>query len=287
MQKFQIWGFKMKVLVSYSNHITENFKAVIVPFEKIKDLVKSKFNYSAGTFQNGYRNKQNYLNKSNLLILDIDEGVTINEAKKIFEPMMFIIATTKSHQKEKNGIVCDRFRVIIPCESEITLNQKDYSRMMEEVYKDYPFVDKSCKDASRFYYPSSDSEVYFYNGFCGFYWEDYWERAKKQEEIQIRLREFRKEFQQRKPKYEYDTTQKIDYIRSIMFTEKILQLLKYDERFVSGNRNNYLYSVGNYYLDIGLDDDEVKNGIEWINNQGDSIPEDELIKTIFKSLRVI
>ena len=39
----------------------------------------------------------------------------------------------------------------------IELNKDEYSQMMEEVYKDFSFVDTVCKDASRFYYPSQEA----------------------------------------------------------------------------------------------------------------------------------
>lgn len=134
-----------KVTVSISEHITENFKSYVVPFSKIADLVKSKFNYSAGAFKDNYRKADNYLNYSDMIILDIDDGKTIEQARIIFEPFDYIIATTKSHQKEKNGIVCDRFRVLLPTENPINLNKTDYSKMMNEVFKDYPFVDTKNK----------------------------------------------------------------------------------------------------------------------------------------------
>ena len=133
------------VTVSISEHITENFKSYCIPFAKVVDLVKSKFNYSAGTFKNNYRNADNYLNYSDMSILDIDDGKTIEEARYIFEPFDYIIATTKSHQKEKNGVVCDRFRVLLPTETPINLDKNQYSKMMGEIYKDYPFVSKSNK----------------------------------------------------------------------------------------------------------------------------------------------
>ena len=277
-----------KVFISFSEHITENFKSINIPFEKICDLVKSKFNYSAGLFKDNYRNSDNYMNFSDLIILDIDDGLTIDEAKKVFMQFDYIIATTKSHQKEKNNKVCDRFRVILPTDKSIHLNKLEYSKMMEEVYQDYPFVDTVCKDASRFYFPSKDSEVYLHNGFCNFYWEDYHDKAIKKsienEDNQRRKRQLEKTFSN---KLEYGNGEKIDYIRNILGTEKLLKLIKYDEKYISGQRNKTLYSYGRYFLDLGFDNEETKDILLWINNQGDSIPEDEIYRTVFKSLRIL
>lgn len=270
-----------RVTISYSNDITRNFKTIKIDFTKMLDLVKSDFNYSAGSFKDGYRKKDNYLNYCDMIILDIDEGLTIKQAKDIFMPFDYIIATTKSHMKSKNGVVCERFRVLIPTETPITLNKDEYSLLMGEIFKEYNFVDKVCKDASRFYYPSKDSETYLHGGFCGFYWQDYWEKAlenkiqKKQEKILI---------------YNFessdDDTSKLRYLRKHRKTDKFLDFFKSSERFVSGQRNTFIYSVAHTLLDLGMSNDEIRDNIYWVNNQGDSISEKELESTVFRSLRV-
>ena len=277
-----------KVTVSISEHITENFKSYVVPFNKIVDLVKSKFNYSAGTFKDNYRNSDNYLNYSDLIILDIDDGKSIDEARIIFEPFDYIIATTKSHQKEKNGKICDRFRVILPTEKPINLNKTDYSKMMNEVFKDYPFVDTVCKDSSRFYFPAKNSTIITHSGFTNFEWETYHKRALENDLIQRdalrRKQQLNEAFNNKS--FEYGSGEKIDYIRTILKTEKLLKLIKYDEKYVSGQRNKTLYSYGRYFLDLGFNNEEVKEILIWINSQGDSIPDEEINKTVFKSLRL-
>ena len=277
-----------KVTVSISEHITENFKSYVVPFNKIVDLVKSRFNYSAGTFKDNYRNADNYLNYSDLIILDVDDGKTIDEARNIFEPFDYIIATTKSHKKEKNGKICDRFRVILPTEKPINLNKTDYSKMMNEVFKDYPFVDTVCKDSSRFYFPAKNSTIITHSGFTNFEWETYHKRALENDLIQRdalrRKQQLNEAFNNKS--FEYGNGEKIDYIRTILKTEKLLKLIKYDEKYVSGQRNKTLYSYGRYFLDLGFNNEEVKEILLWINSQGDSIPEEEINKTVFKSLRL-
>lgn len=277
------------VTVSISKHITEGFKKVQVPFHKIKDLVKSDFNYSAGIFLNGYRKRDNYANYSDMIILDVDDGLSIKEASKLMQPMTHIIATTKSHQKDKNGIVCDRFRILIPTETPINLNQNEYTKLMKQVLKKYSFCDQVCKDASRFYFPSRESEVFHWQGFTNFNWEDYYKLAldeeKKENESKSRLKQFYKNYQDRQPTHSFEDT-KTDYLRKILNTQKLLDLLKFDTKFGAGSRNNYLYSVGCYLRDNELEDEEIKNTILWVNSCGDGISEDEIRKTIFKSLRV-
>ena len=38
---------------------------------------------------------------------------------------------------------------------------------------------------------------------------------------------------------------------------------------------------------LGFNNEETKDILLWINNQGDSIPEDEIYRTVFKSLRIL
>lgn len=285
---------EQKVTISFSEHITENFKQIKIPFFKIMDLVKSKFNYSSGVFKNGYRNKDNYLEYSDLVIFDIDDGCTIDEAKKIFEPFDYILATTKSHQKEKNGVVCDRFRIILKTETPITLNKEDYSKLMEEVFKDFPFVDTVCKDASRFYFPSADSEIYIHAGFTDFDWQDIWnERCKLDKETEERLKQFKENYvgfkkvnsNNYQSKNEDYGLEHIDAVRKMCFTDKILEKLKANVKMISGQRNTTLYSYLRYFEGLGMPKEEIKDNILWINANSNGISEEEIHKTIFKRLK--
>lgn len=280
---------KQKVTISYSDNMTYNYKSVKIPFVKIMDLVKSNFNYSAGTFENGHRKADNYLNYSDLIILDIDEGLTIKEAKKIFCAFDYILATTKSHQKQKDKKApCDRFRIILPTDTPITLNKEEYTQMMAEVHKEFNFVDTSCKDASRFYYPTKDAKVYIHGGFCNFYWEDYWEKAKQ------------KQIEQKQKRYivsnvvDYDNTSikqgtnesKLRYLRKFAGKQEFLNYFKTQEKFCSGNRNTFLFSVAKHLQEIGMNDIEIKQNTLWVNSQGDSISDSEIEKTVFRSIKL-
>jgi len=287
-----------KVTVSISKDITKDYKRVVVPFSKIKDLVKSEYNYSAGTFKDGYRNKDNYAQYADMIILDIDDGLSIDGAKALFQPMTHIIATTKSHQKDKNGVKCDRFRVILPVEQDegaIDLSTADYELLMKEILTRYPFCDQVCKDASRFYFPSKESIVYEYQGICGFYWRDYLQEARARQISEQAQKDRISKFEAKmKPKiaeskeYEYDYQEltQLEWYKKYQMTDKLLDALKFNEKFVSGKRNHTLWSYGKHLQDVGLDNDEVRENLLWINAQGDSISETEMQKTIFRSLRI-
>lgn len=109
-------------------------------------------NWSPSTFKNNYRKKDNF-ECTQLIVLDVDDGPNIDEAFKLFCDYKNIIAPTKSHQIEKNGIICDRYRVILFLESGIRDNNT-FSATWQSLYNNFPFIDKACKDSSRFFYKS-------------------------------------------------------------------------------------------------------------------------------------
>jgi len=79
-----------------------------------KVMGSSKIQFSCYSWRNGYKTYDNFQrDKQDCLIWDIDNGLTIPQFQKMFSKYQYILATTKSHMKEKKGTVCDRFRVLI------------------------------------------------------------------------------------------------------------------------------------------------------------------------------
>lgn len=89
--------------------------------------------------------------------LDFDENVTLAKAQEMFEPYLHVIGTTKSHQKEKNGKVCDRFRVFLKF-AHRCVGRDDYEETARYIIKEYG-ADKACKDAARLFWPCKDIVV--------------------------------------------------------------------------------------------------------------------------------
>jgi len=110
--------------------------------------------WSPATFNDGIRNNKT-LQSIELLVLDVDDGCTLEQAKECFASYAHIIATTKSHQKEKNGVACDRFRVVLQLPKPVTTDEefKEYWFAAKALW---PFIDDACKDSARFFYPCVD-----------------------------------------------------------------------------------------------------------------------------------
>lgn len=145
----------MKISICTSGNLREFVAKEITDVQNIKKAITS-YRYSLGTFKDNQRCKENFIEAS-MIGLDFDDGMSIEAAQIAFKQYKHLIAPTKSHQKEKNGVVCDRFRVILFLETPITDNST-FEATWWSLYQAYPKLDRACKDSSRYFEPSN--EVY-------------------------------------------------------------------------------------------------------------------------------
>ena len=126
----------------------------ILRFSDLALIIGTKV-WSPIIWMDGNRKQDNFL-RADFVALDFDDGeLSLDEAKRIWCDSNHIIATTKSHQKEKgNKRACDRFRVVL--ELSRSLNElKHYKETMRHLVDRYP-CDPACKDGGRFFYPCTN-----------------------------------------------------------------------------------------------------------------------------------
>lgn len=125
------------------------------PFEVGENLIDVKIlqehNWSPGIYKDNHRRKDNFL-EAESIALDFDSGLSLEDAFNRFKDYWCIIGTTRNHQKDKGGITCDRFRVILKLEKSCTKVEE-----AEAIYKQLlewnPEADGQTKDAARLFYP--------------------------------------------------------------------------------------------------------------------------------------
>ena len=250
------------ITISISEHIAKGFKRKKVPFEILHEVVcNPKFNYSAGTFKRGHRNKSNYEKMQNLIIIDIDDGMKLETAKIMFSNYKCLIATTRNHQKEKHGITCDRFRIIFITDRTIKLDSESYSNFMTNVYESLGIpADESCKDSSRAYY-GAKGEHWYSEGTKLFEISNLIPSTTKETEHKVMLRK-----------------------SSIGNTEGIERFLL--EEAVRGARSNSILKYGMFLVSSGYEYQDVEEKVLLFNER---LPEPLTIKevrsTILKSIK--
>lgn len=123
--------------------------------------------YSVRHFKYNRRNKKN-AQKTKVIVLDIDEPQisypAINSIKNKLKDYNHILSTTKSHQIEKNGVICDRYRIILFCIDFID-DGKLYKKQILDVSNYLGLkCDEKCVDLGRFFYKSQEVISHNFNG---------------------------------------------------------------------------------------------------------------------------
>lgn len=171
--------------ISVSKDIVRGFKVYEANFELLKKIVAADVHYSNLIWADGYRLGDNYIAGSDCLIFDFDEIVTIDMVMQWFAKYQKLICTTKSHQINKNGVVCDRFRLVLPLYSPIDLDRYQYTiinRYLAERFN----ADTQSTDAARKYVGYRNCSCFTTSG-VKFDWEVFyslaleWDRTRKQE----------------------------------------------------------------------------------------------------------
>lgn len=129
----------------------------MLPFDGIGAFICSG-GWTATVFEGKSHKKADFLQHSGLLVLDFDEGLTLDAAKARFAPYRHIIGLTKSHQSIKNPgtgsekPACDRFRVLLFSERAAG-SAEELEQANKDVFKWNPEADKSGRHAAKVWSP--------------------------------------------------------------------------------------------------------------------------------------
>jgi len=129
----------------------------------IENLVKANTisNFCLVHFENGKRKKDNVISKINCIGIDIDFG-SLNETLDKLKDVCYLIYTTKSHRKEKNGVISDRFRILLPLSNIVEIEPDRYEILLDNICNalDLKMYDKNAKDISRLWFVNPNAEIY-------------------------------------------------------------------------------------------------------------------------------
>lgn len=117
----------------------------------------SVYTYSPIIYKNNYRVGDDF-QYSDLCVLDIDNDkdiYTLEECKRDFGDCTILVGSTRSHMKDKHGVIAPRFRIIIPWETRITCPHV-YKESMKYAFDLCEGADKATKDLARMFYPCNE-----------------------------------------------------------------------------------------------------------------------------------
>jgi hypothetical protein len=147
-----------KMQVSYSTDFAKDYQSDSAAFEDLHVLTQTPgYHWCTHAFLSEHRSEDNAIPGFNLLVLDVDHGVTLETARELLKEYKSLIYTTKRHTDAEH-----RFRIILPMNYSLELDAKDYKDFMNNVWQWLPFeVDTATGQRSR-KWMSNDGD-YFYN----------------------------------------------------------------------------------------------------------------------------
>lgn len=126
-----------EIIVSYSGHWAYNYIAEKVPFDALHTLTQADgYHWANHHFRNEHRAEENVIAGFNAIVLDVDEGTSLDLAAELMKDYKFLIHTTKRHQTEGHG---DRFRIILPINYTLQLDNEEYKEFMRSIFAWLPF----------------------------------------------------------------------------------------------------------------------------------------------------
>jgi len=135
-----------KMVIAYGTDIAKDYSNEEVPFNKLHQLTQQNgYHWVAHHLLDGIRREDNVIQGFNMVVIDVDDSVSIDTTKLLLKDYKYLIYTTKRHTDKTN-----RFRLILPMTHTLKLDKPDYTEFMHNIYEWLPFeVDTATKDRSR------------------------------------------------------------------------------------------------------------------------------------------
>jgi hypothetical protein len=241
--------------ISYSDHWAYNYLGEQVPFDQLHNLTQApSMHWANHFFKNGHRSEETVNVGFNLLVIDIDEGVSVEAACELMKEYKYLIYTTKRHTDEAN-----RFRMIFPINYILELDSEEYKEFMNNVMGWLPFkIDESANQRSR-KWETFDGGNYVYN---------------MEGEILDALPFIPKTSKNESYRQQFQKVESLDNL------ERWFAL-----RFASGNRNNQMIKFALALVDNGHSIIEVNKMVHAFNEKmNNPLTKDEIDSTVLKSV---
>lgn len=142
-----------KLIIARSTDYADGYTNHTVDWNTLEKFVqKPNENWTNHHTLAGHRSNNDMTKGFNMVVLDIDDETTIQEVQFLLKDYTYLIHTTKRHQvPDENGKAIDRFRVILPTNYQLDMEEDDYHQFMLNLRDWLPFngLDESTFQRSR------------------------------------------------------------------------------------------------------------------------------------------
>jgi len=239
-----------RLLVAHSTDITENYVNQEITWDNLYKLCQaSNYNWINHHLHTPHRSSENITPGFNMVVIDVDEGISIEAAKYLLEDYKFLIYTTKRSTDKK-----ERFRLIFPLTHIVKLTASDFKEFMQNVFAWLPFsVDTATCDIARKWASYNTTYTYHNTG-----------------ELLDALLFIPK-------------TKKAEIRKQIINSQSALNNMErwFITTTESGNRSNQMVKYALMLVDSGRSIEDIKDKLLSVNNRlEDGLEETEILSTI-------
>ena len=247
-----------KMFISYSQDLAYGYTGEEQAWDNLYKLTQADgYSWCTHEFSSddqgiGHRCDNNVLPRFNLVVVDVDDGITMQQAQKLLKDYKWLMYTTKRYTPDHN-----RFRIVFPLNYNLKLSKEDYKEFMNNILSWLPFKsDEGANQISRKWL--SNQGTYLYN-----------------DGLLLDALPFI-------PK----TTKNEEYLKVNSSISNLDNLQAWFARtMVEGNRNNMLLRYAYTLKDGGYDYSTVEKAVISFNKQLKSpLPLSELKTSIFTTL---
>jgi len=149
-----------EISISYSDHWAYNYEPEKVPFNELHQLTQADgYHWSNHSYKNKHRSRENVISGFNIVVIDIDEGCSLESVHNLLSEFTFMTYTTKRHQQKGH----DRFRIILPINYYLKLDADDYREFMNNILEYLPFESDTSSNQIEKKWESFNGGSYHYN----------------------------------------------------------------------------------------------------------------------------
>ena len=240
-----------ELILSYSDNFAYNYSFELAPFDQLHVLTQTDgLHWCNHRFKDGHRSEDTVLPGFNMVVVDVDGGVSLSLVHELLKEYKFFIYTTKRHTDAEN-----RFRLVIPINYHLELDADDYKEFMRGITAWLPFqTDEGANQRSRKWL-THEGGTYHYN---------------MDGEVLDALKFIPKTSKNEQYKQQFQKVESLDNLERW-----------FAERIATGNRNNHLIKFALALVDSGLDFLSVSKQVHSFNKKlNNPLPETEIDSTI-------
>ncbi len=154
-----------EIHVSYSDHWAYNYVGEKVPFDQLHNMTQAPdIHWANHHFRKGHRAEENVIAGFNLVAIDVDGGIKQETVHELMKGIKFMTHTTKRHQiQQEDGIIEDRFRLVIPINYTLELDTDEYKEFMNSFMLWLPFATDESANQRAKKWEAFEGGTYHYN----------------------------------------------------------------------------------------------------------------------------